>query len=232
MEKGTIQTKMIFYSGKKQTEKQEKEENPLRNADNRISHNFHGVLVNQKAAYMFTYAPMIDTGSTKANKQISKILGNRYAKICKKLCVNASNCGIAWLHFWTDEQGNFKYGVIDSRQIIPVWTDDQESQLAAVLRSYNKIEDNGKTYIIYEIWTDTECSSFAQEVSSETAWMYYSITDRCIIDLQREGDNIFKHDWGRIPFIPFFNNDMQMSDLENTKPLIVMTKYIAASWMT
>lgn len=200
--------------------KQEKEENPLRNADNRISHNFHGVLVNQKAAYMFTYAPMIDTGSTKANNQISKILGNRYAKICKKLCVNASNCGIAWLHFWTDEQGNFKYGVIDSRQIIPVWTDDQESQLEAVLRSYNKIEDNGKTYIIYEIWTDTECSSFAQEVSSETAWMYYSITDRCIIDLQREGGNIFKHDWGRIPFIPFFNNDMQMSDLENTKPLI------------
>lgn len=30
------------------------QENPLRNADNRIPRNFHGLIVNQKAAYMFT----------------------------------------------------------------------------------------------------------------------------------------------------------------------------------
>ncbi|WP_410743878.1 phage portal protein, partial [Clostridium neonatale] len=34
--------------------KDEDSENPLRNADNRISSNFHGLLVNQKASYMFT----------------------------------------------------------------------------------------------------------------------------------------------------------------------------------
>nr|WP_308743167.1 phage portal protein [uncultured Anaerocolumna sp.] len=28
-------------------------ESPLRNADNRIPRNFHGLLVNQKASYMF-----------------------------------------------------------------------------------------------------------------------------------------------------------------------------------
>ena len=31
--------------------------NPIRNADNRIPRNFHGLLVNQKAAYAFTSPP-------------------------------------------------------------------------------------------------------------------------------------------------------------------------------
>lgn len=35
------------------------QENPLRNADNRIPRNFHGLIVNQKAAYMFTSPPTV-----------------------------------------------------------------------------------------------------------------------------------------------------------------------------
>ena len=38
-------------------EEQEKKEKPLRNADNRIPFNFHGLLVNQKASYMFAAPP-------------------------------------------------------------------------------------------------------------------------------------------------------------------------------
>lgn len=38
-------------------------ENPLRNADNRIPSNFYKLLVNQKAAYMFTSPPLFDVGS-------------------------------------------------------------------------------------------------------------------------------------------------------------------------
>ena len=41
---------------------------PMRNADNRIPFNFHGLLVNQKAAYMFTAPPIMDIGSDAANK--------------------------------------------------------------------------------------------------------------------------------------------------------------------
>lgn len=42
--------------------KKSKEETPLRNADNRIPFNFHGLLVNQKASYMFTAPPLFDLG--------------------------------------------------------------------------------------------------------------------------------------------------------------------------
>ena len=48
-------------------------EKPLRNADNRIPSNFHGLLVDQKAAYMFTSPPLFDVGNKSANEKISNI---------------------------------------------------------------------------------------------------------------------------------------------------------------
>ena len=72
---------------------------PLRNADNRIPRNFHGFLVNQKAAYLFTASPLFDVGEKQTNLKIAEILGDRYAKVCKDLCVNVSNSSIAWLHY-------------------------------------------------------------------------------------------------------------------------------------
>lgn len=71
-----------------------KKENSLRNADNRIPRNFHGLLVDQKAAYMFTAPPLFDVGNKTFNTKITDILGDEYAKVCKDLCVNASNCNI------------------------------------------------------------------------------------------------------------------------------------------
>lgn len=211
----------ILFRKKKEETEQDEAMNPLRNADNRISHNFHGMLVNQKAAYMFTYPPLFDVGAETNNKLISRTLGTKFRKVCKKLCINASNTGIAWLHFWKGKNKKLRYSVIDSRQIIPVWTDDQERELKAVLRTYSKILDDGKGYIVYEIWTDTCCESFAQEIGSNTdLLLFYSILEHCIIDIEREGANIYKHEWGRVPFIPFLNNDMEISDLKNVKGLI------------
>lgn len=211
----------ILHREKNKTSSGEKkEENPLRSADNRVPHNFHGTLVNQKASYMFTYPPLIDVGQKDANKKITKTLGNKYAKVCKKLCVNASNMGIAWLHYWRNKKGKFCYGAVDSRQIIPVWTDDQESELKTVLRTYPKVMDNGKSYIIYEIWTENECEAFGQEVENADIWIYYSILNRCVIDIENQEGRVFVHGWGRVPFIPFMNNDMQTNDLQNVKRLI------------
>ncbi|MDE7326907.1 MAG: phage portal protein [Lachnospiraceae bacterium] len=214
------QTDILFRKKRKGGEEEETK-NPLRNADNRISHNFQGMLVNQKAAYMFTYPPLFDVGNKSGNRKIIKALGTKFRKICKKLCINASNTGIAWIHYWEGDDKKFHYAVIDSRQIIPVWTDDQERRLKAVMRTYNKVLDDGKTYIIYEIWTEKCCESFAQEVGNTIELMlYYSMFERCIIDIDHAEGNIYNHEWGRVPFIPFYNNDMETSDLDNIKGLI------------
>ncbi|MCI8371279.1 MAG: phage portal protein [Lachnospiraceae bacterium] len=207
----------ILYAKK---EDGEEENNPLRNADNRIPHNFHGLLVNQKASYMFTYPPLFDVGNQRGNDMVNTVLGDKFPKVCKSLCVSASNNTVAWLHYWTDEEG-FHYGQVDSRQIIPVWTEDLEKKLSAVLRVYRKILDDGKTYVVYEIWTDTQCQAFCHETSSTTdLLLHYSMMEHCIIDIEHAESEAYIHNEGRVPFIPFFNNDAGITDLQNIKSLI------------
>lgn len=197
-------------------------ENPLRNADNRIPRNFHGLLVNQKAAYLFTAPPLFDIGKQDVNKRITEVLGDRYAKTAKDLCVNASNCSVAWLHYWTDKDGGFQYGVVDSKQIVPVWTSDLNKQLSGILRVYEQLDDtDGELYTIYQYWNDIQCQAFRKKTSDtldeglRPYAMFYTFVDNEAI-LQ----DTYTHDYGRVPFIPFFNNNINTGDLDNIKKLI------------
>ncbi len=197
-------------------------ENPLRNADNRIPRNFHGLLVNQKAAYMFTAPPLFDIGNQEANKRITDIFGDRYAKTAKDLCINASNCSVAWLHYWLTSDNKFEYGVVDSKQIIPVWTSDLNKKLSGILRVYDELDDSdGEMYAIYQYWNDTECQAFRKKASDtlDDGLESYAMFNT-FIDGTAYMENSYTHDYGQVPFIPFFNNNINTTDLDNIKALI------------
>lgn len=203
--------------------KDEDSENPLRNADNRISSNFHGLLVNQKASYMFTAPPIFDVGNKDANKRITDVLGDNYAKTCKDLCINAANSGIAWLHYWINDNKEFEYGVVDSKQIIPIWSSSLNKKLLGVLRVYKDTDDEGETYDIYEYWNDAECQAFRKKSADtiDEGLQAYSMFTSFIVDTSTtQLSSEFNHDFGRVPFIPFGNNNILTSDLDNVKPLI------------
>lgn len=203
--------------------KEEDNDNPLRNADNRIPSNFHGLLVNQKSSYMFTAPPLFDLGDKQTNDKVVEVLGDSYAKACKDLCINASNCGVAWLHLWVDEEQKLQYGLVDSKQIIPLWSSNLSKSLLAVLRIYDNIDEEGKKYNIYEYWTDKACYAFRKEFdkSLEEGLSIYNMFSVINHD---EGTvietNSYEHGFGEVPFIPFYNNNIQTSDLNNTKPLV------------
>ncbi|EJC6460063.1 phage portal protein [Listeria monocytogenes] len=205
--------------------KEKDSNNPLRNADNRISHPWHWLLVDQKAAYTMTVPPTFDVDDDDLNKEITKLLGDSFPKIAKDLCVNASNAGVAWLHIWKDEdhQNFFKYAVIDSKQIIPVYSKRLDNKLEGVLRVYEDYNDSGDVVIIYEYWNDKECSAFYR-LKNETVddLEEYSIFDMYDVGTGEKADssNTYTHDWEAIPFIPFRNNPSELSDLKKYKKLI------------
>jgi len=195
---------------------------PMRNADNRIPFNFHGLLVNQKASYMFTVPPMIDIGSDAANKKLTAFLGDKYPKVCKDLCVEASNKKTGWIHVWkSSDDGNYKYAVVPSEQIQPIWSKSLDRKLLGVLRIYHDIDDNGDEFDVYELWNEKECS------------MYMVPSGRTINDglipynnfiLVGAGQNVetntYQHGMGEVPFFAFDNNNVHTDDLKNIKPLI------------
>ena len=201
-------------------EEQEKKEKPLRNADNRIPFNFHGLLVNQKASYMFAAPPIFDLGNKETNKKLTQFLGDKYPKVCKDLCIEASNCTVAWLHVWKDGKGAWKYAVVPAEQIIPVWTSDLEKELSGVFRSYQSIdEETGDRYTIYEYWNDKECTAYRLKAGDELDQlipyqMFLVDPELC------EYSDCYQHGVGEVPFFPFFNNNIDTDDLKNIKSLI------------
>lgn len=218
------ETDILLEPPRKEKQKAEHEgETPLRNADNRIPFNFHGLLVNQKASYMFTAPPLFDLGSKKANKALQSFLGDKYPKACKDLCIDASNAAIGWIHVWKDRAtGFYKYAVVPSAQIIPIWDKSLEKQLKGVLRCYHDITDDGRELDVYEYWNDTVCEAYAVEAGytiEENLEPFYMFT---VIDADSTAEerNTFEHGIGEVPFFAFANNNIGTNDLKNIKPLI------------
>lgn len=220
-----VQNDIMFRKPKKPTgtEEQAETENPLRNADNHIPHSFYELLVDQKAAYMFTTPPLFDVKNDETNQVIANALGDAWAKKAKVLCVNASNAGVSWLHYWMDPADGFQYGVVPSMQVIPVWSKKLDQKLMAVLRVYKDIDDtDGSTYDVYEYWTDAECQAFRKRTADtiqDGLMDYPCFTDFYDAGLS-ESDSIMHHDFGCVPFIPFFNNSIASRDLDRVKALI------------
>lgn len=203
--------------------KQKEEDDPLHQADNKIPSNYFKLLINQKTAYAFTVPPKFDVGEDGVNEKIRETLGDAWKKKCKTLCKEASKKKVAWLHYWKGKNGEFKYASVKPEQVVPVWTPDLEKELLAVLRYYHNIDEaTGKTYEVYEIWTDKECQTFRRRVDLEWETME-EYSNFLILDIDTnttENTNIYKHDFQEVPFIFFNNNDEMQSDLEDIKELI------------
>lgn len=196
---------------------QEEGANPLRNADNKIAFNFHGLLVDQKAGYMFTAPPLFDTKDDALNEIVAATLGDGYAKKCKDLCVDASNTGCGWVHYWIDDAKGFCYGVIPAIQIYPVYTTRLEKEVEAVLRTYREVDDAGEEWNVYELWNDTECQAFRRQADIFQPYDIFTYVD---FNGLAQPSNTFRHNLGAVPFIPFPNNNVYTSDLDKIKGLV------------
>ncbi|MEY8370134.1 phage portal protein [Aerococcaceae bacterium 50-4] len=202
----------------------EQNKNALRQADNRVSHNWHRLLVNQKAAYMMSEPPRFDANDKHLNSEITKLLGDSFSKIAKDLCVDASNGGISWVHVWRDEDNNFfKYGIIDSTQIIPIFSKRLDKKLQGILRVYDDYDEKGDLITVYEYWNDNDCQAFQKKKGNniEDIETFEMFGEMDIATGQPIGKtNTYKHGWSNIPFIPFRNSADELSDLKMYKGLV------------
>lgn len=200
--------------------KNECQDRPLRNADNRIASNFHRLLVDQKASYIFTSPPLFDVSNDKVNTLISDTLGDKFEKICIRLCAMAANTGVAWIYYWSDTEG-FKYTIVDSKQITPIFDTTIDDKLIAVLRSYEELDDNGKAYCVYEYYTSDMIYSYKIEDGDIDTLHEYECYNCYDVDMQQSAFvSSVPNPFGRIPFIPFYNNSEHTRDLDSNKDQI------------
>lgn len=196
----------------------------FRNADNRISHNWHQLLLDQKKAYALTYPPTFDVDDKALNDAIVDVLGDDYERISKQLCLNAGNSGIGWLHVWIDaDDGTFKYACVDSKEVMPIYSKSLDKKLLGVLRTYEDLDTtDGKLYVVYEYWNNQKCQMYRHEKGRTLDDLEEYETIAYLDTMNGEGtlSNEFDHDFGIVPFIPFRNNELETDDLRPIKDLV------------
>ncbi len=204
--------------------------------NNKIPNNFHKILVRQKMGYLvgkpITFSDKEATEDDQSQKispnkdfvkSINEVLDEEWDDVINELVKGAANKGVEWLHPYIDENGEFKYTVIDARQGIPIWETQRQERLDGFIRYYT-MYINSKERIRAEYWTKDNVTYYLQDDSGAFVLDY-------TIDQNPQGhfDYIRSIDdeqivtglsWGAVPFIPFKNNEELTSDLQDYKKLI------------
>lgn len=182
------------------------ESNPLRRADNQVPFNYHQILTDQKAAYLFgemvllkamdsegTDISAFDEELMKFSKQLHRVLG--------VLSVEASNAGHGWAYAYINPEGDFRVVSLDAEEIIPVYDTTIEHRLMYVIRHYA----SGKSKII-EWYTPTGILK----------WKDNKLADAGPLFMTGEAAG----SWDHLPFVEFNNTPRKTDDLHKYKALI------------
>lgn len=190
--------------------------------NNKLNHAHHKNQVDDKINYLLGKPYTLKCPNEPYLKQVKDSLGKYFLDTLNELAYEASNKGIGWLQVYLNEEGKFKTMVIPAEQIIPIWKDRNHRELTALIRYYEQIEYVGKekkTVTKVQYWT------------SETVEYYIKKDNELILDSEMylgaaEGplghftDDGAASSWGRVPFIPFKNNRLELTDLKFNKSLI------------
>lgn len=193
-------------------------DDPLRKADNRVSSNFYQLLVDQEAGYLATTDPLIDVGDDEENEKVKTLLGDDLALTIQNLITDVSNAGVGWVHYWVDGSNNFKYGVVTPEQVFPIYADNLENEVVAVVRRYQVLnEQTGKYNTVVEYWNSEECSTFITEDNATfKPYNQFDVVDISTNEVTGQG-NTYNHGLGCLPFIKFKKNFYEKPELKKVK---------------
>lgn len=193
-------------------------------ANNKLAHAKYKSQVDEKIAYLLSkpvaYKTSEDAGSSYADK-IKDILGKHFQYQLTRLGYEASNKGIGWLQVYVDAEGNLKTMVIPAEQCIPYWKDKTHTELDTMIRVYDTTVweySTEKTVTNVEVWTEDGVTFYRLE-GQLLIYDYDSNMDAGgPVSHYRNGDEW--RQWGKVPFIPFKNNQIEMPDIKFVKSLI------------
>ncbi len=191
--------------------------------NNKLAHGIMHTLVEDKNNYLLSKPYTLACDDTSYLGKVEEVLGKRFQKKLGQLGTETSNKGIAWLHPFINTHGEFKTMKIPSEQCIPIWIDNDHEELQAIIRFYDVevYEGKEKKFITkIEYHTPDNVEYYVKNSDGEVildAEMY--------LDAENSYDGHFKvnnepYSWGKVPFVPFKNNDYELPDLQFVKTLV------------
>ncbi|XVG95823.1 phage portal protein [Eubacteriales bacterium KG125] len=182
-------------------------------ANTKLAHASYKTIVDEKIGYLFSKDATIHAETDKVTDIITNCLGLDFNYDLETLGFEASNKGIAWLHPYINEKGEFKLFIAQSEQIIPKWIDSTHTELEYLVRYYDT-----KVYRLNRYETVTNVELWTREGVT-----FYRLEGGKLIDRQTEGHfklDDFDTGWGIVPWIAFKNNRKELPDIKFIKTLI------------
>ncbi|XYU16960.1 phage portal protein [Bacillus pumilus] len=184
--------------------------------NNRISHNWHKLLVQQKVQYLLGKPITFNAEEERFLEIVNDFIDEDFDDCMQELLKNASNKGKEWLHPFVDEEGNFDYLRIPAEEVIPVYDSTKKRSLLYAIRYYDVKNIDDEITRKVELYTDEQIFYYVERNGSlELDFDYKKNPESHFYTKQGKG-----YGWGKVPMIEFKNNEEGVSDLIFYKDLI------------
>jgi SPP1 family phage portal protein len=179
-------------------------------ANNKISHAWHKLLVDQKTQYLVGNAITFSAEDPTLGDLIDDLADERFDDTMNELVKHASNKGVEYLHPFINEEGEFDYVIFPAEETILIYDEKRQRDVEAALRYYPVYNEKGEEETIKAEWY------------TKTHVHYYEkLNDKFVLDMSVENNPASHFEigeqgygWGRVPVIPFKNNSESVNDLK------------------
>ncbi|MDB1935263.1 phage portal protein [Clostridium tertium] len=210
-----------IFSRKITKKVQGKEVEETYKANNKLAHSKYKNMVDEKIAYLLARDYSLKCDDKSYIEKVKDVLGKHFQYTLSGLGYEASNKGIAWLQVYTDLTGELRTLIIPSEQCIPIWTDRSHTELESMIRVYETIKweyDKKKSITNVEVWTKDSVTYYILEGKMLIYDYERNNQNNGPIAHYKKGDRWFA--WGRVPFVAFKNNRIELPDIKFVKSLI------------
>lgn len=188
--------------------------------NNKIIDNQYAKMVDQKKNYLLGKPLTFSTENKAYEDALKEVLNKRFQRTLKNLGEDSLNGGIAWLHPYYNDQGEFRFKKFDPYEILPFWKDAEHTELDYAVRLYEVQVYEGKqekTIEKVEIYTINGIERFVLQNGSLIPDVENPSSDYMIIENEEgEGQG---YNWGKIPLIPFKYNAKEIPLINRVKSL-------------
>jgi SPP1 family phage portal protein len=247
-----------YYTHKNYYYNEEKKPVEITNkANNKATVWFYTLSENQKIQYLLgkdisitTNEPKVEDkkNPTKEEKaliskskefqtEINKELGSKFQNVLRKVLHGATRKSIEWLHFYVNPYNELIFTVTSALGIIPIYDMQYEDRLLAIIRYYQYPFINPQTQkraMLYKVekWTDTDVTYWEQHEDETFTHDYSYLVNPAPhwFDINESLGTKIPNSFGRIPFIPFYNNSQGLNDLQPIKELIDAYDKVFSGW--
>ena len=199
--------------------------------NHRIIDNQFCKMVDQKKNYLLSQAIVFNSKNKQYNDALQEVFDKTFMKLVKDIGLDSITGGIAWLHPYYDEEGNFKFKKFPAYEILPFWDNKEHTKLKFAVRYYvEEKEGSTSNEVVEKVEVYTPSGIFYYTMLNNTLFPDPKIPHRNYLTLESE-ELEQGYNWDRVPLIPFKSNSFEIPLINRCKSIqdainVIMSDFV------